>query len=204
MLDSWQWAPGQAGMNSGYWRHVEQTQQASTEQQAGEEQQASEQVLVVRNTFLTLEAEDITSSTLQRSQSDSAISSNTSGSTDRLYIVYETSGSSAGPAEACPAETSDNDENKASEAAVLPVKPENQEHPSKVSALHPEHCRPCCYFHKNLCQLGAGCSHCHYHHEFRNRPGKKARERAKNRLTEPSTTNGDNQDPSASSSKCSL
>jgi len=204
LLDPWQWAPGQAGMNSGYWRHAEQTHQASTEQQAGETQQASEPVLVVRNTFLTWNAKDITSGTLQRSQSDSAISSNTSGSTDRLYVVYETSGSSGGQAGACPAETSDNDEKKASEAAVLPVKPENQEHPSKGSALHPGHCRPCCYFHKNLCQLGAACGHCHYHHEVRNRVSKKARDRAKARLSAPSNPNGDNQDPSASSSKFSL
>ena len=124
-------------------------------------------VLVVRNTFLHATQQ---APTMQRSRSESTISENYgSHSTDKFYDFSESDSHQLN------VEAPLNDE-----ATDLPTAVP-ADLPSPGSALHPSGCRPCSFFIKSACIVGATCDHCHYPHEIKNRPGKKARERDKAR-----------------------
>ena len=131
--------------------------------------------------------------TLRRSRSESTIS-DSSGPKDKVNVFYETS-------ESGPHQLNDGTPPK-DDAASTTLPPG---FPSRGSALHLSGCKPCSFFNKgDGCIVGFDCDHCHFRHEIKNRPGRKARDR-QNRLTKRDNEEREvDTDPSASSSKPSL
>jgi hypothetical protein len=137
---------------------------APVEQAATTDQQ--DLVLVVQNTFL--QAKSPANAQMHRSHSDSEVDSCASekllaSSEDKLFIVHDSS----------------------SNGTVAEVNPADLvEYPSLGSAAHESgSCRPCCFFDRGICRLGAECKHCHYLHPGSlKRKGKKGRARQRARL----------------------
>jgi len=148
--------------------------------------------LVLQNTFL--EVIEIPLATMQRSRSDSEISSSSgsaplvdcdghpssSGASDKRFIVYESRSSDSNPFP-----SNQNLQPGMASTVETPCysQPPNSHLPSRGSGEHDAGaCHPCCFFFRDQCQLGFDCNHCHYAHEPRKRPGKKARARERGRL----------------------
>merc|ERR1712097_231421 len=66
--------------------------------------------------------------------------------------------------------------------------------PSVGSANHPDMCHPCKFFPLGNCLLEENCSHCHYPHQARGRPGKKQRDRENARKEKAALTASGNQE----------